>query len=88
VGVALEGLGEIDVHLVRQGGHPCDDVCELVQLLINAALADGLGELADLLAKPRHRRRGPSGSVPMTEGPVDDVLQLGEIHASILHDRV
>ena len=86
-GIALNGLGEVDAHLVGQSGHPGDHVAELVHPLLVAALADRLGELAHLLGEPGNGRRYPARTVALTEGPLDHILQFGQVHGPVLARR-
>ena len=57
-GVAGGGFVQGEVELVRQRRQPHEDVAELVELCVLVALADGLGQLTELLgqATPRSSR--------------------------------
>ena len=74
-------LGEVDVDLVGQRGHPGEHVGELVLALGLVALAHRLRQLAHLLGEPGDRARHPALPVALAVGALDDVLQVREVHA-------
>ncbi len=80
-GEAFDGLVEVDALLIGERGHPGDHVAELVDLLLVGALAHRLSQFTDLLGQPRHGRRDATRPVPVGVGPLDHVLQVGEVHA-------
>ena len=55
-GISGRGVVERQVELVGQRRQPREQVADLMELLVGAALADGLRELAELLGEPRDRR--------------------------------
>ena len=52
--IASDGLVEIDPHLIGERRDPRQHVSELMHLLIDGALADGLSQLTNFLGEPRN----------------------------------
>ena len=71
---------EVDAGDVGQRGHPRQHVGELLALLRDRALPQGLRQLADLLGQPGHARRQTPFTVARPIGAVHQVLQLGQVH--------
>ena len=80
--VSLHDRGQVDVELVGEAGDPGEHVTELVLDLLGGAIADRLGELAELLRQPGDAVREFATSIAGAVRALDDVLQLGEFHAA------
>lgn len=79
-GVAGSGLVQREVELVGQRGQPGQHVAQLVELLFGGALADGLGQLAHLLAQPGDGGGHAPFPVPIAKGGGDLLLEGGDVH--------
>src|SRR5213076_1302761 len=71
---------ERQAELIGQGRQPGEDVADLVELLVARALADGPGQLAELLREPGDRRVDAAAAVARTEGAGHQFLELVELH--------
>jgi len=82
VGVAGGGLLQVDAGDVGDADQPGEGVAELVLERGRVALAERLGDLADLLDPPAEGAIHAPGAVARPEGRLDPCLQVAELHAA------
>ena len=80
LGVPLRSLVEVHIELVGKRREPGQDITELVHLLRVRALANGLGQFADLFRQPCNRARHAANPVALSEGRVDLSLKVAQVH--------
>ena len=79
-GVAGRGLVEVEAELAGQRRQPRQHVAQLVDLRGPVALADRLGQLAQLLGQPGHGGGHAPRPVPLAVGVGHELLEGGEVH--------
>ena len=87
VGVAGRGLVEADAELAGERRQPRQHVADLVDLVGPVALADGLGQLAQLLGQPGHGGGHAPRPVPLAVGVGHELLEGGEVHGRAAYER-
>src|SRR5690606_14021781 len=80
VGVAGGGVLQREPELLGERRQPGEHVAQLVEARLVVALADRLGQLAQLLGEPGDGRRRPAGPVPLAVDRGHPALELAQVH--------
>lgn len=72
-----DGSGKVDARDVGERRQPSKDVGEFGGEVFGVGLANGGGQLADLLAKPKKRGLRPAALVLLAVHAADERLKLG-----------
>ena len=73
-----DGLGQVDIGDIRQGGEPGGDVGELAGQFIRGTFAECGGQFADFFHKPHERTRDPAFVVFGAVHLGDQVLEIAK----------
>ena len=78
--VAADGVVEVEAELVGQRCQPGQHVAQFVELLGRGALADGLGQLAQLFGQPGHGGRDAPLAVGRSVEALHQILHFPQLH--------